>query len=66
VKNEMELKAERNSDYYEFLNTIQIISKKVNAVQNNSIRIVFENYDLNIVKNRINELILNYERSLKK
>ena len=62
----MELKAERNSDYYEFLNTIQIISKKVNTVQNNSIRIVFENYDLNVVKNRINELILNYERSLKK
>lgn len=62
----MELKEKRNSDYYEFLNTIQIISKKIKAVQNNTIRIVFENYDLGLIKNRIDELILNYDKSLKK
>ena len=61
---EMDAKVEENVQYYEFLNFVQEISKKTKLIQNNSIKVVFQNFDICIFKNRIEKQIANLDKML--
>ncbi|MFX1357413.1 MAG: hypothetical protein ACFFA8_08995 [Promethearchaeota archaeon] len=59
----MDSKIEDNVQYYEFLNFIQEISKKAKSIQNNSIKVVFQNFGF---RNRIEKQIAELDKRLSK
>ena len=62
----MEAKVNMDMNYYEFLGVVQEVSKKSKAIQKNLIKKIYENYDINQVKNRLNKQIDNLDRLLVK
>ena len=50
--------------YYEYLNLIQKISKDYKKIQRTSMSIIYQNYDLRIVKKRINNQISNLDKKI--
>lgn len=59
----MDSKVEENVQYYEFLNFVQEISKKAKSIQNNSIKVVFQNFGF---RNRIEKQIAELDKRLSK
>ncbi|MFW9938954.1 MAG: hypothetical protein ACFFD5_15010 [Candidatus Thorarchaeota archaeon] len=59
----MDSKIENNVQYYEFLNFVQEISKKAKSIQNNSIKVVFQNFGF---RNRIEKQIAELDKRLSK
>ncbi|MFX1588620.1 MAG: hypothetical protein ACFFC1_10720 [Promethearchaeota archaeon] len=59
----MDSKIEDNVQYYEFLNFVQEISKKAKSIQNNSIKVVFQNFGF---RNRIEKQIAELDKRLSK
>lgn len=59
----MDSKIEDNVQYYEFLNFVQEISKKAKTIQNNSIKVVFQNFGF---RNRIEKQIAELDKRLSK
>ena len=60
----MDAQIEKNISYYDFLLFIQEISKKANSIQNQSVTLVFENFDASVCKKKINKKIQNLDRLL--
>ncbi|MFX1575017.1 MAG: hypothetical protein ACFFB0_19945 [Promethearchaeota archaeon] len=58
----MEAKVKMNMNYYEFLGVVQEVSKKSKAIQRNLINKIYENYDIQQVKNRLIKQIENLDR----
>jgi len=56
---------EKNLVYYEFLSTIQVISKNTRRVQMTTIKRVYENYDVEVAKAKINAKISRINSLLK-
>jgi len=61
----MSANIEKNLDYYNFLSTIQLVSKNTRSVQMTTIKCVFENYDVDITKKKINAKISRIDSLLK-
>lgn len=61
---EMDARVEENVQYYEFLNFVQEMSKKTKSLQSNSIKVVFQNFDVCIFKNRIEKQIAKLDKML--
>jgi hypothetical protein len=62
----MEAKIKINSSYFEFLELVQNISKKSNSIQRNLMRVIYQNYDINKVKNDLDKRIEHFDRLLLK
>jgi len=62
----MDAEIEENIGYYEFLNFIQEISKNLNSIQKQAKIIVYQNYDLCILKKNINKQIADIDKLLNK
>jgi hypothetical protein len=60
----MDAQIEENINYYDFLIFIQEISKKVNSIQQESVKLVYENFNSSIVKRKINLKIKNLDELL--
>ena len=60
----MEAKVKLDTSYYEFLNFIQEVSKNSNSIQRSLIKIIYENYDINKVKNDLDKKITRIDRLL--
>jgi len=60
----MEAIVENDMKYYEFLNLIQDISKKSKSIQNISIKKIYDNYDIHLVKARIDKKIAYFDNLL--
>lgn len=60
----MEAKVKIDTSYYEFLNFIQEVSKNSNSIQRSLIKIIYENYDINKVKNDLDKKITRIDRLL--
>jgi hypothetical protein len=61
---EMDAKVQEKVRYYEFLAFVQDISKKTKSIQNNSIKVVFQNFDSLILRNRLEKQIANLDQLL--
>ncbi|KON28841.1 hypothetical protein AC481_00290 [miscellaneous Crenarchaeota group archaeon SMTZ-80] len=61
---EMDARVEENVQYYEFLNFVQEMAKKTKSLQSNSIKVVFQNFDVCIFKNRIEKQIAKLDKML--
>ncbi|MFX0181172.1 MAG: hypothetical protein ACFE78_13380 [Candidatus Hodarchaeota archaeon] len=48
---------DNNVEYYEFLNLVHEITKKLKSIQNDSIIIIFRNFDLCLVKKELDTKI---------
>ena len=48
--------------YYEYLDIVQKISKDHKSIQRKSMTIIYQNYDLNLVKKRIKNKISNLDK----
>jgi len=60
----MEAKVKLDTSYYEFLNFIQEVSKNSNSIQRSLIKRIYENYDINKVKNDLDKKITRIDRLL--
>ena len=60
----MDARVEENVQYYEFLNFVQEMAKKTKSLQSNSIKVVFQNFDVCIFKNRIEKQIAKLDKML--
>ncbi|NVM44950.1 MAG: hypothetical protein HWN79_08530 [Candidatus Lokiarchaeota archaeon] len=56
--------AEINFGYYEFLTIIHEISKKSQSIQKESIRKVYENYDLKLYRRKLENEIAKLDKLL--
>jgi len=56
--------AEDNIGYYEFLTIIHEISKKSQSIQRDSIKKVYENYDLRLYRKRLDKEIAKLDNLL--
>ncbi len=57
---------DNNVEYYEFLNFVHKISKKLKSIQNDSTIIVFRNFDLCLVKKELDTKIDKLDQLLAK
>ncbi len=55
-----------NVEYYEFLNFVHNISKKLKSIQNDSTIIIFRNFDLCLVKKELDTKIDKLDQLLTK
>ena len=62
----MDAEIEKNILYYDFLSFIQEISKNLNSIQKQARTIVYQNYDLCILKKNINKQIADIDKLLNK
>ncbi|MFX1503088.1 MAG: hypothetical protein ACFFDH_19160 [Promethearchaeota archaeon] len=62
----MEAKVRIDTNYYEFLEIIQDVSKNSVSIQKNLIRTVYQNYDVNKVKNNLDKKIAQLNKLLTK
>ena len=58
--------AENNVDYYEFLSVIHEISKKSQSIQKDLIRKVYQNYDLNLYRRKLEKEIAELDKLIVK
>jgi division protein CdvB (Snf7/Vps24/ESCRT-III family) len=56
--------AEDNIGYYEFLTIIHEISKKSQSIQRDSIKKVYENYDLRLYRKKLDKAIAKLDNLL--
>ena len=56
--------AEDNIGYYEFLTIIHEISKKSQSIQKNSMKKVYENYDLRVYSKKLDKEIAKLDKLL--
>lgn len=57
---------EDNIGYYEFLSIIHEISKKSQSIQKDSIRKVYQNYDLRVYRKKLDNEIAKFDKLLSK
>ncbi|MFW9947734.1 MAG: hypothetical protein ACFFDX_12995 [Candidatus Odinarchaeota archaeon] len=57
---------DNNVEYYEFLNFIHEITKKLKSIQNDSTIIIFRNFDLCLVKKELDTKIEKLDQLLLK
>ena len=57
---------ENNVEYYEFLSIIHEISKKSQSIQKNSIKKVYQNYDLRLYRIKLEKQIAELDKLLVK
>jgi hypothetical protein len=57
---------EDNVGYYEFLSIIHEISKKSQSIQKDSIKKVYQNYDLRLYRNKLDKEIAKLDKLLLK
>jgi len=57
---------ENNLDYYEFLSVIHEISKKSQSIQKDSIKKVYQNYNLNLYRRKLEKEIAELDKLLVK
>ena len=57
---------EDDFEYYEFLSVIHEISKNSQSIQNNSIKKVYQNYDLRLYRIKLDEEIAKLDKLLVK
>ena len=62
----MEAKVRIDTNYYEFLEIIQDVSKNSVSIQKNLIRTIYQNYDVNKVKNNLDKKIAQLNKLLTK
>jgi len=62
----MDVKMDDNVEYYEFLNFVHNISKKLKSIQNDSTIIIFRNFDLRLVKKELDTKIEKLDQLLLK
>ena len=62
----MVVNIEKNLAYYDFLTSVQEVSKITRKVQMNSIKIVFDAYGVDIVKKKIDREIARIDKLLLK
>ena len=55
---------EDNVGYYEFLSIIHEISKKSQSIQNDSIKKVYQNYDLRVYRKKLDKEIAKLDKLL--
>ncbi|MFX1593814.1 MAG: hypothetical protein ACFFCL_14060 [Promethearchaeota archaeon] len=53
----MEARIRIDASYYEFLDLVQNISKNSKSIQRTNIKKIYENYDINRVKNDLDKKI---------
>jgi len=58
--------AENNLDYYEFLSVIHEISKKSQSIQKDSIKKVYQNYNLKLYRRKLEKEIAELDKLLVK
>jgi hypothetical protein len=58
--------AQDNIGYYEFLSIIHEISKKSQSIQNDSIKKVYQNYDLKVYSKKLDKEIEKLDKLLVK
>ena len=57
---------ENNVEYYEFLSIIHEISKKSQSIQKNSIKKVYQNYDLRLYRIKLEKEIAELDKLIMK
>ncbi len=62
----MEAKIRIDTNYYEFLDLVQDISKNSESIQKNRIKTIYENYDIYTVKHEIDKKIAFLDKLLTK
>ena len=62
----MEVKIRIDTNYYEFLDLVQDISKNSKSIQKSLIRTIYENYDIYKVKHEIDKKIAFLDKLLTK
>jgi len=62
----MDVKMDDNVEYYEFLNFVHNISKKLKSIQNDSTIIIFRNFDLCLIKKELDTKIDKLDQLLTK
>ncbi|MFX0019496.1 MAG: hypothetical protein ACFFAF_12305 [Candidatus Hermodarchaeota archaeon] len=62
----MDVKMDDNVEYYEFLNFVHKITKKLKSIQNDSTIIIFRNFDLCLVKKELDTKIEKLDQLLLK
>ena len=62
----MEAKMRIDTNYYEFLDLVQEISKNSVSIQERLIKTIYENYDIHKVKNDINKKIAFLDKLINK
>ncbi|UCC19774.1 MAG: hypothetical protein JSV62_00420 [Promethearchaeota archaeon] len=62
----MEVKIRIDTSYYEFLDLVQEISKNSKSIQTNLIKTIYENYNINKVKNDLDQIITHLDKLLLK
>ena len=62
----MEATVKIDMSYYEFLNVLQDVSKNSKSIQKNTIRCIYENYDISQAKNKLDKKIAKLDRLLAK
>ncbi len=62
----MEAKIRIDTNYYEFLDLVQDISKNSKSIQKSLIRTIYENYDIYKVKHEIDKKIAFLDKLLTK
>ncbi|MFX0042569.1 MAG: hypothetical protein ACFE8L_06630 [Candidatus Hodarchaeota archaeon] len=60
----MEAKVKIDTNYYDFLIFVQDVSKKSNSIQRSLIKRIYENYDIQKVKNDLDKKIARIDRLL--
>ncbi|MFX1569485.1 MAG: hypothetical protein ACFFCV_14075 [Promethearchaeota archaeon] len=60
----MEVKIRIDTSYYEFLDLVQDISKNSISIQNKLMKTIYENYDINKVKRKLDGQIAYLDRLL--
>ena len=60
----MEAKIRIDTSYYEFLDLVQNISKNSKSIQTSLIRTIYENYDIQKVKNDLDKKIAHLDKLL--
>ena len=58
--------AENNVGYYEFLSVIHEVSKKSQSIQKDSIRKVYQNYDLRVYRIKLEKEIAELDKLIVK
>ena len=60
----MEAKIRIDTNYYEFLDLVQDISKNSKSIQNSLMKTIYENYDINKVKHKLDRQIAHLDKLL--
>ena len=54
----------KDTEYFEFLNEVLVISENIRSIQKNNNRIILENYDLNFFKCKLEKKIATLNKAL--